>query len=254
MSGAEAEWELFTLGNSFLPRISGMHGTTRSCVNPLHLRELISTSYLERYHSLVNGCVNPLLIGELITTKTISNISIALTMVSIPFSSGNSFLRLRENSIRICYCLCQSPSRRGNSFLPALYNWGKAWRRNVSIPFTSGNSFLHNQRIYEESQFVSIPFTSGNSFLRGTIFANVQDRGCVNPLHTGELISTTSSLQLMEHLCCVNPLHTGELISTLTLIFCWFYAGFQPRFPGYFPDNSENGCFFGHFNIFKYFL
>ena len=40
----------------------------------------------------------------------------------------------------------------------------------------------------------------------------------------------------------------------LTLIFCWFYAGFQPRFPGYFPGNSENGCFFGHFNIFKDFL
>ena len=104
-------------------------------------------------------------------------------------------------------------------------------------------------------------------------------RGCVNPLHVGELISTDtgwrnitgnwrcqspsrrgthfygSCVTKFEYTeTCVNPLHVGELISTLTLIFCWFYAGFQPRFPGYFPDNSENGCFFGHFNIFRYFL
>ena len=86
---------------------------------------------------------------------------------------------------------------------------------------------------------VSISFTSGNSFL--PIIANKLEEmiDCVNPLHVGELISTSrgrcwvGSLQecqspshrgthfyyILQHvwsvwLFCVNPLHIGERIST----------------------------------------
>ena len=62
----------------------------------------------------------------------------------------------------------------------------------MSVPFTSGNSFLPKQdfTLTDDYSIVSIPFTSGNSFLRiDTDDEEMMHKG-VNPLHTGELIST----------------------------------------------------------------
>ena len=171
------------------------------------------------------------------------------------FTLGNSFLRgdgiIATNDIKSGV----NPLHLGE-LISTYKQLRKGLLSRVSIPFTPGNSFLHKikqgdrdkgevcqspshrgthfydnlNRLLWKLRAVSIPFTPGNSFL------------------------LTSSFCYGAALVCVNPLHLGELISTLYLIFCWFYTGFQPRFPGYFPDNSEKGCFFGHFNIFKYFL
>ena len=56
---------------------------------------------------------------------------------------------------------------------------------------------------------------------RGTHFYHSPDRSrtsamvCVNPLHVGELISTSDIVMYANQFVgCVNPLHVGELIST----------------------------------------
>ena len=86
----------------------------------------------------------------------------------------------------------------------------------MSIPFSSGNSFLRIQHVRTDEQcHVSIPFTSGNSFLPRKNHGNITPRMCVNPLHVGELISTSlEGGARMSLESCVNPLHVGELIST----------------------------------------
>ena len=178
--------------------------------------------------------------------------------VSIPFISGNSFL---HGAAARCWdgdWVCQSPSPRGTHFYPA----SPAQKDTpdsclVSIPFTPGTHFYFALLFLCSCSKGSCvnPLHVGELISTKIMTEDCHRHGSVNPLHTGELISTTFLLSNQSpHNSGVNPLHTGELISTLTLIFCWFYAGFHPRFPRYFRDNSENGWFFGHFNNFKYFL
>ncbi len=165
-------------------------------------------------------CQSPSHRGTHFYALTLGLVANLIWDVSIPFTPGNSFLPGFIKGVWTL-ALVSIPFTPGNSFL---LQFAIPMERisSVSIPFTPGNSFLQGWRYDEKTQsWVSIPFTPGNSFLR---YANVDvdmiEKG-VNPLHTGELISTEKMAQkFVAAEMCVNPLHTGELISTLTLIFC----------------------------------
>ena len=107
----------FTSGNSFL-----------RCLRIFQLKRF-------------STCVNPLHVGELISTYLIQEPMVIFFLVSIPFTSGNSFLHTRAQFKSQYKEWCQSPSRRGTHFYcPNPFVRFKL--TDVSIPFTSGNSFL----------------------------------------------------------------------------------------------------------------
>ena len=96
-------------------------------------------------------------------------------VVSIPFTPGNSFL-LPQSALIKCaeLCMCQSPSHRGTHF------YADGYEKTIAP----------------------------------------EDVVCQSPSHRGTHFYILKTGAGVEEKGRVNPLHIGELISTLTLIFC----------------------------------
>ena len=178
----------FTSGNSFLHFWLLLYLEQRSCVNPLHIGELIST------HRMVTCVSNSY-------------------MCQSPSRRGTHFYLCTHAHIDHCGG-CVNPLHVGK----LISTWS---RRNgkdtslVSIPFTSGNSFLQKENVKGILTKKSVnPLHVGELISTLHYYLIAWSPLCVNPLHVGELISTKQTRPSHGCIKCVNPLHVGELIST----------------------------------------
>ena len=186
-------------------------------VNPLHTGELIST-FPRTSSTIRKYCVNPLHLGELISTDKICTGCGNSERCQSPSPRGTHFycttriiptpvLRTSVNPLHLGELIssvyqvgkvsadligCQSPSPRGTHFYEIIMKLIVAKGNVCQSPSPRGTHFYLPMSIFRKhmQEMCQSPSPRGTHFYSSKMALPSLSHGGVNPLHTGELIST----------------------------------------------------------------